>query len=102
MSTKKLQILNSVIKQAENADTLDGKHADEFALASDVEVLQSQVNDIQENAYDDTAIRELVSTNASDIDTLEGLVGDTKVATQIDNAVAQKSQVQIITWEADD
>ena len=30
------------------------------------------------------------------------LVGDTNVATQISNAVAQKSQVQIITWEADD
>ena len=35
MSTKKLQILNSIMKQAENADTLDGRHADEFVLASD-------------------------------------------------------------------
>lgn len=30
------------------------------------------------------------------------LVGDVAVSTQIDNAIAQKSQVQIITWEADD
>ena len=45
MATKKLQILDSIIKQAENADTLDGKHADEFALASEVEALQSKVGD---------------------------------------------------------
>lgn len=30
------------------------------------------------------------------------LVGDTEVSEQISNAVAQKSQVQIITWGADD
>lgn len=45
MATKKLQIIDSIIKQAENADTLDGKHADEFATASDVETLKSQVGD---------------------------------------------------------
>lgn len=71
MSTKKLQILNSVIKQAENADTIDGKHADEFATTSDVNSLKT-------------------------------LVGDVAVSEQINNAVTQKSQVQIITWEADD
>lgn len=37
MATKKIQILDSVIKQAENADKLDGKHAEDFALASDIE-----------------------------------------------------------------
>lgn len=30
------------------------------------------------------------------------LVGDTAVSEQITNAVEQKSQVQIITWEVDD
>lgn len=45
MATKKLQILNSIIKQAENANTLGGKHADEFASASDVEMLKTQVGD---------------------------------------------------------
>lgn len=30
MATKKLQILDSLIKQAENANTLDGKHASDF------------------------------------------------------------------------
>ena len=54
-----------------NADTLDGKHADEFASYSDVETLKTQV-------------------------------GDTPVSEQINEAVTQKSQVQIITWEDDD
>ncbi len=87
MSTKKLQILDSLIKQAENADTLDGKHASDFAAASDVEALQTQVENIQKNAYDDTEVRGLISDNASDIDTLEGLVGDTSVAEQISEAL---------------
>lgn len=49
-----------------DADTLDGKHADEFASASDVETLKTQV-------------------------------GNTSVSEQINDAVAQKSQVQMIT-----
>lgn len=36
MSTKKIQILNSTVKQAQNADTLDGLHADEFSTANDL------------------------------------------------------------------
>lgn len=71
MSTKKIQIVDSLVKQAENADTLDGKHADEFALASEVEALQ-------------------------------GKVGDDTVSEQINSAVAQKSLVQFITWEEND
>lgn len=54
MSTKKLQIIGSLGNS--DADTLDGKHASEFA-------------------------------SASDITALEGLVGDTKVATQITTAI---------------
>ena len=38
----------------------------------------------------------------SQVDEVSGLVGDTSVSEQIQNAVAQKSQIQIITWEADD
>lgn len=45
MSTKKLQILSTLIQEAQNADTLDGKHADEFAAASDVEQLKTLVGD---------------------------------------------------------
>jgi hypothetical protein len=53
MSTKKIQIINSLVKQAENADTLDGKHADEFAAASEVDAsienLQTQIDAISNN-----------------------------------------------------
>jgi hypothetical protein len=68
MATKILQIVDTLVK---DADTLDGKHAEEFALVSDIEALQIQV-------------------------------GDGTVAEQISTAVAQKTQVQIITWGADD
>ena len=38
----------------------------------------------------------------SKVDEINDLVGDTQVSQQIEDAVAQKSQVQLITWEADD
>ena len=82
MSTKKIQIIGSM-----NADTLDGKHAKEFTLVSDFAALQTQVDDIRENAYDDTSIKALISTNADDIDALEGLVGDEKVSDQISQSL---------------
>lgn len=44
MATKKLQLLNTIMKEAENADTLDGKHASEFALATDFSDLQTVVD----------------------------------------------------------
>lgn len=56
-------------------------------LKSKVEQIEVSVDNIQKNAYDDTEIRELVSTNTAHIDTLEVLVGNTKVSTQIDNAI---------------
>lgn len=39
---------------------------------------------------------------ASDIEVLDAKIGYTSVSEQIANAVSQKSQVQIITWGADD
>lgn len=45
MSTKKLQIMGSLMPQSVDADTLDGKHAEEFALSDDVEKLQKMVGD---------------------------------------------------------
>lgn len=85
MSTKKLQIIGNLINK--DADTLDGKHASEFASAVDFEALQTQVENIQENAYDDTELKGLISTNANDIDELEALVGDTAVSEQITSAI---------------
>ena len=62
MQTKKLQLVNSLIKEAQNADTLDGKHAEEFALASDVEQLQTKVGDTSVSEQIDAAI-----ANKSDV-----------------------------------
>jgi hypothetical protein len=45
MSTKKIQILNTIVKQAENANTLNGKSAEEFADVSELENLKSLVGD---------------------------------------------------------
>lgn len=50
MSTKKLQLIDNLIK---NADTVDGKHANEFASASDVEALKEKVNGISYSVDDD-------------------------------------------------
>lgn len=41
-------------------------------------------------------------TSSTDFESLKTLVGDETVSEQINSAIAQKSQVQIITWEADD
>lgn len=60
MSTKKLQIIDYNIKQAENADTVDGKHASDFAAADDVSDLQVKVGD--------TSVSEQISTAISEID----------------------------------
>lgn len=38
----------------------------------------------------------------TEVQAISNLVGDSAVSTQINTAVAQKSQVQIITWEDDD
>lgn len=45
MSTKRLQIIDYDIKQADNANTLGGKTPSEFASASDVEALKEKVGD---------------------------------------------------------
>lgn len=49
-----------------------------------------------------TALMELIGGIDKKVDTVSRLVGDSAVSEQINNAVAQKSQVQFITWEADD
>ena len=66
LSTKKLQVLDYKIKQAENADTIDGKHAIDFATATDMDAAQSNISDLQTK------------------------VGDTSVSDQITNAIANK------------
>ena len=105
-----------------NADTLDGKHADEFALSSDIPSTEGLATEVYVDqkvaAIVDSApetlntLNELAaalgndenfaSTVARQIGSIETKVGDKSVSEQITDAVAQKSQVQIITWEADD
>jgi hypothetical protein len=69
----------SIAKIEYTVHALDPKYLPiDVAFKSDFEGLKEQVNNIGD------------------------LVGDTAVSEQITNAVSQKSQVQIITWEADD
>jgi hypothetical protein len=52
---------------------------------------------------DDTLLEAGKAADAKAVgDKFADLVGDEAVSEQINNAVAQKSQVQIITWEDDD
>lgn len=77
MLTKKLQILDSLVKQAENADTLDGKHAAEFANADDMDTAQSNISDLR-TLVGDTAVSEQISTAMADtltIDTTDAEAG---------------------------
>ena len=57
-------------------------------LKSKVEQIEVRVDTIQKNAYDDTELRGVVSENVARIDTLNELVGNTKVETQIGDVVA--------------
>ena len=56
-------------------------------LKSKVEQIEARVDTMQENAYDDTELRGVVSENVAKIDTLNELVGNTNVKTQISDAV---------------
>lgn len=66
MPTKKLQIVDSLIKQAENANTLGGKSAEEFALASEVTALQTQVGDSSVAEQIGAALQEFEATGLAD------------------------------------
>ena len=61
MATKKLQIVDYTVKQAENADTLDNKHASDFASATDMATAQSNISDLQ-TKVGDSSVSEQIST----------------------------------------
>ena len=67
MSTKKLQIVGGM-----NADTIDGKHAIDFATATDMGAAQNSISDLQTK------------------------VGDISVSEQISNAIADKQQTPLV------
>lgn len=61
MSTKKIQILGNIAKQAENANTLGGRSASYFAVASEVKELQSLVGDISVSTQISDAVGSLTA-----------------------------------------
>lgn len=61
MSTKKIQIIESLIKHAENANTLGGRSASYFAVASDVKELKAQIGDESVATQISTAVDELTA-----------------------------------------
>lgn len=67
MSTKKLQILDYTVKQADNADTVDGKHAADFASATDMAAAQSDISNLQ-SKVGDTAVSSQITSAISAID----------------------------------
>lgn len=89
MATKKLQIIGSIGNS--DADTLDGKHASEFASASDIAELQTLVGDISVAEQINTAIvdagvltidttdAEEGTANLINADTVGGLTADSFV-----------------------
>lgn len=72
MSTKKLQVLDYQIKQAENADTVDNKHASDFASAIDMSAAQSDINNLQAKVGDTVVSEQISSAIASKVDKVEG------------------------------
>lgn len=72
MSTKKLQVLDYKIKQAENADTIDGKHALDFATATDMDAAQSSISDLQTKVGDTSVSDQIATGLANKVDKVDG------------------------------
>lgn len=89
MSTKKLQILGSMIPQNIDADTLDGKHADEFASASDMTTLNTKVGDESVSEQISTAI----SNHTQDANTI---IGGTFADMVIANPPSQEPSISLL------
>lgn len=72
MSTKKLQVLDYKIKQAENADTIDGKHAIDFATAMDMGTAQDHISDLQTKVGDTSVSDQIATGIANKVDKVDG------------------------------
>lgn len=66
MLTKKLQVIDYTVKQAENADTVDGKHASDFAAATDMTTAQSDISDLQ-TKVGNTAVSDQITASQKDM-----------------------------------
>lgn len=69
MATKKIQILDYNIKQSENSDTLDGKHASDFASASDMTTAKSNIGELQTKVGDKSVSSQISTAIAGKADT---------------------------------
>lgn len=69
MATKKIQMLDYNIKQSENSDTLDGKHASDFASASDMTTAKSNIGELQTKVGDKSVSSQISTAIAGKADT---------------------------------
>ena len=68
MSTKKLQVLDYKI----NADTLDDKHASDFASASDMTETKNDIDDLQAKVGDESVSSQIATSIANKVDKVDG------------------------------
>lgn len=89
MSTKKLQILDSMIKQAENANTLGGRSASYFAAAHEVNELHTLVGDTSVSTQISTAVEAITADDlgvyVQDTEPAEAVEGDIWIDSSADS-----------------
>lgn len=82
MSIKKLQVIDYTVKQADNADTVDGKHAANFASATDMTAAQSDISNLQSKVGNTAVSSQIITAiNAIDypVDSVNGKTGAVKL-----------------------
>lgn len=72
MATKKIQILDYDIKHSENSDTLDGKHASDFASASDMTTAKSNIGELQTKVGDKSVSEQISAGVSNKVDKVSG------------------------------
>lgn len=89
MSTKKIQIIDSLIKHAENASTLGGRSASYFAVASDVRDIKAQIGDESVATQISTAVDELTADDfgvyVQDTEPDDAVDGDIWIDSSVDS-----------------
>ncbi len=89
MSTKKIQILDSMIKQAENANTLGGRSASYFAVASEMKELQQLVGDTSVSTQISTAVESITADDfgvyVQDTEPTDAVEGDIWIDSSADS-----------------
>lgn len=97
MATKKIQILDYNIKQSENSDTLDGKHASDFASASDMTTAKSNIGELQTKVGDKSVSSQISTAIASKADTDHTHTKSEVGLGNVDNTADAKKSVKYAT-----